>query len=125
MSKVKPTILVVEDDAMVGFYLEDLLGDWGLDVLGPVASAAEAQVTAASGAFEFALLDVNLVGGTSYGAAEALARRGLPFTFITAYGAEGVRKDLRAAAVLSKPINQGELKAVLTRAGLLQDGNSD
>jgi CheY-like chemotaxis protein len=119
MSTHKSTILLVEDDSLIALYLEDLLIEWGLSVLGPVVSADEAEVIAAHGVFDFALLDVNLVGGTSYRAAEALEVRGLPFAFVTAYGAQGVREDLRALAVLAKPVNERALRTILGAAGVL------
>lgn len=111
-------VLVVEDDPMVGLYLEDLLDGWGCEVIGPVTSASEAEALAAAGQFKFALLDVNLIGGTSFGAAEILSSRHVPFAFVTAYGPSSVRQDLGAAAILSKPIVVRELKRVLGEAGL-------
>ena len=112
-------VLIVEDDAMVGIYLEDLLLDLGCEVLGPIATAQEAQSFAEFGEFEFALLDVNLDEGTSFAAAEILNRRGMPFAFLTAYGPAGVREDLRMAPTLSKPVIVRMLKQVLGAAGLI------
>ncbi|HEX7758123.1 MAG TPA: response regulator [Caulobacteraceae bacterium] len=111
-------MLVVEDDALVGLYLEDLLDSWGCEVVGPVASASEAEAAAAAGQFKFALLDVNLIGGTSFAAAEILSSKHVPFAFVTAYGLASVRQDLGAAAILSKPIVVAELKRVLGEAGV-------
>ncbi len=112
-------IFVAEDDALVGFYLEDLLAELGLEVVGPAQTAWNAERLAATERLDFAWLDVNLEGGTSFKAAEILLGRGVPFAFLTAYGAAGVREDLRKVPILSKPVNIRDFKDVLRRHGLL------
>ena len=101
---------------MVAILVEDLIGDLGCEVVGPVSTAAEAKAMAAAGGFDFALLDVNLgAGETSFEAAEILRRRGVPFAFVTGYGAQGVRPDLRDAPIIDKPIDPDALKRFLRR----------
>lgn len=98
--------------------VEDLLGDLGCKVVGPAASAREAAQAAETEAFDFALLDVNLGDGqTSFEAAEILRQRGVPFAFVTGYGDQGVRADLRDAPILSKPIDPRQLARVIERRG--------
>jgi hypothetical protein len=48
--------------------------------------------------FHAAVLDVNLDGEMVYPVADAVVARGVPFVFVTGYGAEGV--DRRFAQVL-------------------------
>ena len=96
--------------------VEDLLGDLGCQVVGTAASAAEAVRAAEHEGFDFALLDVNLGDGqTSFQTAEVLRRRGVPFAFVTGYGDQGVRPDLRDVPVLSKPIDPRQLARVIER----------
>lgn len=98
--------------------VEDLLGDLGCKVVGPAASARDAVRAAETEGFDFALLDVNLGDGeTSFQAAEILRARGVPFAFVTGYGDQGVRADLRDAPVLSKPIDPRQLARVIERLG--------
>lgn len=98
--------------------VEDLLTDLGYEVIGPASSAREALRVAQGEAFDFALLDVNLGDGeTSFDTAETLRLRGVPFAFVTGYGAEGVRADLRDAPILSKPIDPRLLAKVIARLG--------
>ncbi len=107
-------ILVVEDELFVAMLVEDLLGDLGCKVVGPAASAKEAARAAQQETFDFALLDVNLGDGqTSFETAEILRQRGVPFAFVTGYGDQGVRADLRDAPVLSKPIDPRQLARVI------------
>lgn len=96
--------------------VEDLLGDLGCQVVGPAASAADAVRVARQESFDFALLDVNLGDGqTSFETAEILRVRGVPFAFVTGYGEQGVRADLRDAPVLTKPIDPRHLARVIDR----------
>lgn len=96
--------------------VEDLLGDLGCQVVGPAASAADAVRIARQESFDFALLDVNLGDGqTSFETAEILLERGVPFAFVTGYGEQGVRADLRDTPVLTKPIDPRHLARVIDR----------
>lgn len=96
--------------------VEDLLTDLGHSIVGPVSSAREALLAAERETFDFALLDVNLGDGeTSFETAEILRARGVPFAFVTGYGEQGVRADLRDAPVLAKPIDPRHLARVIER----------
>jgi CheY-like chemotaxis protein len=107
-------ILVVEDELFVAMLVEDLLGELGCEVVGPAASASEAARAAEREVFDFALLDVNLGDGqTSFETAEILRGRGVPYAFVTGYGDQGVRPDLRDVPVLSKPIDPRHLARVI------------
>lgn len=98
--------------------VEDLLSDLGCQVVGPAASASEAARAAEGELFDFALLDVNLGDGqTSFDAAEILRARGVPFAFVTGYGDQGVRPDLRTVPILSKPIDPRQLAKVIEGLG--------
>ncbi len=109
---------MVEDELFVAMLVEDLLTDLGCQVVGPASSAREALRVAQGESFDFALLDVNLGDGeTSFDTAEALRLRGVPFAFVTGYGAEGVRSDLRDAPILSKPIDPRQLARVVRDLG--------
>jgi CheY-like chemotaxis protein len=108
---------VVEDELFVAMLVEDLLGDLGCHVVGPAATSRDAVAAVEREAFDFALLDVNLgAGETSFPAADALKARGVPFAFVTGYGDQGVRPDLRDAPILSKPIDPRQLARVIDGA---------
>jgi CheY-like chemotaxis protein len=107
-------VLLVEDESLVAMVLEDMLADFGCEVVGPSANVAEALALAERGGFDLALLDVNLGdGATSFPVADRLRAMGVPFAFVTGYGVDGVRPDLRDAPVLSKPIEMAVLARIL------------
>ena len=83
-------ILIVEDEALVAMLVEDALLDAGAEVIGPVATVAEAMALLDAGSPDGAVLDLNLAGETSTPVADLLAARGVPFVVATGYGAEGL-----------------------------------
>ncbi len=107
-------VLVVEDEAMVAMLIEDLIADLGFELAGSAATAAEGMSMARARRFDFALLDVNLGDGeTSFEVAAFLRGRAVPFAFLTGYGPDGVRADLRDAPILSKPVDPERLSRLL------------
>ena len=116
----KPSkVLVVEDDGLVCLLLEDLLAEFGCDVVGPASTAENAELIAADQPVDFALLDVNLGYHTSYATAEILRGRHIPFAFLTGHGSERIREDMRGAPVLPKPIDVDQLEQLLRSSRLL------
>ena len=106
-------ILVVEDETMVAMLIEDILDELGYTAIGPAARVAEALQILETEALDGALLDVNLLGETSYGIADALAERGCPFIFTTGYGGAGLEEAYRDRPVLQKPFTRERLAEAL------------
>ena len=108
-------VLVVEDEALVAMLVEDALLDAGAEVIGPVATVAEALTLLKSQTPEAAVLDLNLAGETSTPVADELKRRGVPFVIATGYGADGVPPSHAGVPVLAKPYDPAELTSALLR----------
>jgi CheY-like chemotaxis protein len=109
-------ILVVEDEALVAMLVEDALVDAGSEVIGPVATVADAVALLDREAPpDAAVLDLNLAGETSVPVADMLAARGVPFVVATGYGAAGLPPEHKDAPVLAKPYDPTELTATLAR----------
>ena len=90
MAEPRRRILLVEDEPVIAFALEDLIGDLGFDPVGPAFRLAEALALAALRGFYAAILDVNLNEERSFSVADYLAKRGVPFMFATSYAEGGV-----------------------------------
>jgi CheY-like chemotaxis protein len=112
-SRVVPRLLVVEDEYLIRMLLEDMLADLGYEVAAAVGTIAEASELAASGDFNAAILDVNLDGQEIYPVAEILAKRGLPFVFVTGYGERSLGEPYRDRPALQKPFQIEQLKSAL------------
>jgi hypothetical protein len=93
--------------------IEDMLVELGAETLGPVMRLEPALRIAQESALDFAILDVNLDGITSFPVAEVLALRGVPFAFATGYGLSGVDKRFSGYPVIKKPFDIAILRNVL------------
>jgi CheY-like chemotaxis protein len=110
-------ILVVEDDFLVGQVILDLLEDEGAEVLGPIGAVDEAVTFVAeqTETFDHVVLDLNLHGVKSYPVADELARRNIPFVFMTGYGKDALDVAHRDCPHCIKPITRATLLAALSR----------
>jgi CheY-like chemotaxis protein len=108
-------ILLVEDEALVAMLLEDIVTGLGGIVVGPEAQLECAITSAESAEIDAAILDINLHGHRSYGVADALRLRGVPFAFATGYGESGVDPAHRGVPVLIKPYTGQDVERALTR----------
>jgi CheY-like chemotaxis protein len=98
-------ILVVEDEFLVAIHIGSILEDDGLQVVGPVGSLMEAIKLASNENLDGALLDINIVGGRVDDVADILARRQVPFMFLTAYGRDHLPKNFSDATLVAKPFS--------------------
>ena len=108
-------VLVVEDEMIVGWLLEDMLVDLGCAIVGPANSVNQALAMIDAEAFDAAVLDVNLDGQMSYPVADALTARGMPFVFSTGYDKDTLRDGYRTFPVLQKPFHRSELGDALAK----------
>ncbi len=107
-------ILVVEDEGLILLTIQDILQDLGCELAGTAMRAAAAIELIGRTAIDAALLDVNLGGGdSSYPVADALAASGIPFAFLTGYASDDMPPAYGCRPVLSKPIDERRLEAVL------------
>jgi CheY-like chemotaxis protein len=109
-------VLVVEDEAAISLLLEDMLLDFGCEVVGPAARLSAALDAVTKEQIDIAILDVNLAGEPIYPVAEALEARSIPFVFSTGYGSQGIKDAYRDRPVLQKPFAQHDLKQKLLLA---------
>lgn len=109
-------VLVVEDEAAISLLLEDMLLDFGCEVIGPAARLASALDIVDREKVDLAILDVNVAGEPIYPVADALALRAIPFVFSTGYGSAGIKDAFRERPVLQKPFAQNDLKQKLLAA---------
>ena len=102
-------VLVVEDEVMVAMLIGDMLTDLGCEVAATAARLEQAVRLAEEGAFDLAVLDVNLAGQATHAVAEALRARRIPFVLATGYGASRIDRAYDGAPVLPKPFQENDL----------------
>ena len=106
-------VLVVEDEVMVSWILEDMLADLGYKVLGPAAWIDQALAIVNAETIDLAILDVNLNGKKSFPVADALIARGVPFVFSTGYNVDGIPDTYKVYPMMQKPYAAATLSAAL------------
>jgi PAS domain S-box-containing protein len=125
----KRRVLVVEDEALVGIMIQECMTELGFQIVGPVCTASDALAAAKDGDFDAAILDINLGDGMVYQVAEILARRHVPFVFVTGYDADSVDSRFRGIPVLQKPVEREMLQKLFAQgadrsmAGLAREDN--
>jgi PAS domain S-box-containing protein len=112
-------VMVVEDEALVAMILGDSLIELGFCVVGPFSRVRDALAAAKTEELDAAILDINLDGEMIYPVADLLTGRGVPFMFITGYGAESIDSRFAAVPVLQKPIEQQMLARMLARSSVV------
>jgi DNA-binding response OmpR family regulator len=111
----KHRILVVEDEALIAFELEEIIKDAGGVVVGPFATIDEALRLIENENISAAILDMQLWEDTSPPLARRLADKNIPFLFYTAHSD---KIDLWVTVeIIKKPATSATLVSAL--AGLI------
>lgn len=114
--------LLLEDEPIVGFALEDMLLELGFEEAELATTIQQAFEYLESRHPDVAILDVNIHGERSYAVATALKQSGIPFVFATGYGDAEHPQSLREVPTLTKPYSLNDLRnvlaAILSRPGL-------
>jgi len=109
-------ILLVEDSWHLGVAMQRLLRVCGADVIGPAATTADAERLISDHAPDVALIDVNLRGGElAYGMIDRLHDQGVRVVVVSGY-ADVSLTQVKAAAILQKPVSEAQLLASLRPA---------
>lgn len=107
-------VLLVEDESLVAMMAEDMLLDLGCEVVVAMRlDKALAHVRA--GAFDLAVLDINLGDARSYPIADVLFERCTPFLFATGYAQQGLEPAYQAVPVMQKPYQVAQMEYLLLR----------
>jgi DNA-binding response OmpR family regulator len=103
-------ILVAEDESLIAFELEAILGRLGYSVVGPVSRVDEVVRHAVAGECDGALLDVNLRGQQIFEILPKLQALGLPLIMASGYQDSLFPTIFRTLPRIAKPVNERELR---------------
>ncbi len=108
---VPPRRLLLEDEWLIAFDLQEMLETAGYVVVGPAASvdAALALDRAERQPIQAGLFDLHVAHETSYPVARELKSRGIPFAFLTGHNREDLEPEFRPHPVICKPASAAEL----------------
>lgn len=108
-------ILIVEDEPLLAMDIAGQLEDAGAFVIGPAGNAAAALSLIEQYRFDGALLDANLGGHPVDDIAASLARKNIPFAFVSGYSRDSLPKSFNEVELLSKPFNATRLLATAAK----------
>ena len=106
-------ILVIEDETLLALDTLMTLEDAGAEVADAAATCKAALEQIGLRDFDAAVLDGNLGGEPVDAVAAALARRSIPFVFVTGYGRESLPHSFAHAPLLTKPFSGVQLVDVI------------
>ena len=108
------SVLLVEDEMMIAWDLEQTLTHAGMRVMGPAASVDRALRLIGEERPDAAILDLKLRGGLVTPVARKLRDMGVPFVLATAYGhLRGEGSEFFGVENLGKPVASERCVAVL------------
>lgn len=110
-------VFIVEDEGLVAMQLEDMLVDFGCDLVGLAMRVRRAiEMLENTQAIDVAILDVNIGGDKIYPVAEVFRDRNVPIVFATGYGRAGVEADWQRYEILQKPYTAADVAAKIISA---------
>lgn len=109
-------VLVVEDESIIAMLVEDMVEDFGSEVVGPATTIDKALSLARNADLNAAILDINVGGSVIFPVADVLRARGIPVIFSTGYGANGLPPRFLDCATLRKPFTDEALRDALRHA---------
>ncbi|MBX3562049.1 MAG: response regulator [Sphingomonas sp.] len=111
------SILIVEDEPLIAMMLEDFLESLGHEVVATCGTLDEALGHADAGAFDVAIIDVQLKDGERvWPLADRLADAGKPYVLATGGHVEPPPPRHAHAPVLAKPYTIDAIEPALTEA---------
>lgn len=115
MDQAGSTILLLEDEAIIAFALEDMLVSDGAQVV-MAASLEEAEALIGKGGIGLAILDVNVHGEKSYAVGARLRALEVPFVFATGYEDASHPVEFSDIPTVSKPYTHEQIKLAMVQA---------
>jgi DNA-binding response OmpR family regulator len=114
-SNSAPRILVAEDNFLMAEVICDFVDSCGFQVIGPASSVESGRHLALEEEIDAALLDINLDGSLCFPICLVLARRHVPFIFLSGYSTTNqlVPGEFKGAPFVEKPFTPEELQPLL------------
>ena len=106
-------VLIVEDRYLIASEMADEVRRLGAEVVGPSPDLARARDLITGERLDAALLDINLDGELVFPLADLLARRNVPFVFLTGYDEDVLPEAWHDRPKLTKPIDARDLRRAL------------
>jgi DNA-binding response OmpR family regulator len=100
-----PKVLVIEDDSLLAFEMQDILSEAGYEIVGPAATVAKALRLIESQDIHAAFVDCNLQGEYATAIVQTLTARTIPFVVVTGSERESLPPEFNNGAFARKPFS--------------------
>ena len=114
-------VLLVEDEYYIADDLRQILRSVGAEVVGPCSTLEKAHAAVDQGAFDCALIDLNLNGKDALPLAERLLREGRSFAIATGYGSNAIPDELKHVPRIEKPYDPPALLDLVRQLSCAKD----
>jgi len=98
------SILIVEDEFIIGMMLCQELARAGAIPVGPLTSVADAVKAIETKAVDLVILDAKLAGGSGADLVASLKERRIPYVVVSGYEKAGLPNELKGAPFVAKPV---------------------
>jgi len=112
-SRASVRFLLVEDETVIAFLIEDMLAELGFHHVLHAASVPDAIALLRARLPDVAILDVNVGNTPVYPIAELLVAANIPFMFASGYGNAGIPAQWKSVPTIQKPFEGGTLAAAI------------
>jgi two-component system, response regulator PdtaR len=112
----KLSILVVEDEPIIGMLLSEVLGGMGHKVIAVVGTEGAAVAMSAEYLPDLLIVDAGLTSGNGISAVDTILKTGFVPHLFTTGDAMKVRLQRPDAIILEKPFNETELADAIASA---------
>lgn len=109
------SVLIVEDEFIIGLMLMTEITRIGGTSIGPVTSVGDALKEIESRIIHAAVLDAKLTDGTSAELASCLEDRRIPYVVVSGYDKTSLPDELRSAPFIAKPVSVPLLMETIQR----------
>lgn len=116
-SASKPYILLLEDETIIGFELQDQLEEHGYRVFGPLTSCREAISILSSMKPDLALIDFDLKDGSCIELVKKLRECSVPFAVYSGHNHTKAPEDMKNIPWIVKPAPFREIREALEMLG--------
>lgn len=96
-------VLVVEDNPVIAFDIDDALRESGAHVVGPAFDIESGMALVREDELDGAVLDIDIGGHPVWPIARGLKADGVPFVFVSGDCGKGLPDDFDGAVCLHKP----------------------
>lgn len=115
-----PRVLIVEDEPILAYALEETLVEAGFEIAGVAGRLEAALALIKIGDCDAAIVDANLAGVSAGPAALALSARKIPFVVVSGYSPEQYPVAFSGAPFVQKPFRAERIVQALLNALLAQ-----